>query len=454
VRRDRLKLALAVVTAVLVLLGLGTFLAGFHAIALGIGDKYVLDLAGLELPRKITYQLGMYVGLANLALMPILLAGRRIVVAVGIPLLVAANVGLLARWAGEAPGVLERVPDQSRGDARAFTEPPRLHLGPDDIRRLIDVRTPAKAEARRRALIGAIWKRDALDLAALPDRIETGLPRPDALRDSASLAGVERWSADLPHGFRAVLLRLRPARSIGRAMLYHHGHEGDAVAAGRVLANPLLDAGFDVVAIAMPGLAPNVAPDYLPTPRLGPLPNRFGHGGYRWMETESFSPLMLFLHPVLAAVNQLTREGFERIDMAGLSGGGWTATVYAAVDPRIRKSFPVVGTLPLFLLGEPPNRMNMVDWEYTAPALLRSANYLEMYALGSSGPGRRQIQIHNQFDGCCFRGVGARLYAPLVAEAVSDLGQGGSYELVILPEHGHRIAPEAVEIILREARAD
>ncbi|HEX9810376.1 MAG TPA: hypothetical protein VGC25_12360, partial [Alphaproteobacteria bacterium] len=65
-RRDRLKLALAVVTAVLVLLGLGTFLAGFHAIALGIGDKYVLDLAGLELPRKITYQLGMYVGLANL----------------------------------------------------------------------------------------------------------------------------------------------------------------------------------------------------------------------------------------------------------------------------------------------------------------------------------------------------------------------------------------------------
>ena len=35
--------------------------------------------------------------------------------------------------------------------------------------------------------------------------------------------------------------------------------------------------------------------------------------------------------------------------MAGLSGGGWTTTLYAAIDPSIRYSFPVAGTIPLYL---------------------------------------------------------------------------------------------------------
>lgn len=31
----------------------------------------------------------------------------------------------------------------------------------------------------------------------------------------------------------------------------------------------------------------------------------------------------------------------------GKSGGGWTTTVSAALDPRIRVSFPIAGSIPL-----------------------------------------------------------------------------------------------------------
>ena len=50
--------------------------------------------------------------------------------------------------------------------------------------------------------------------------------------------------------------------------------------------------------------------------------------------------------------------------MIGLSGGGWTTTVYAAIDPRIVKSIPVAGTLPLYLRGDHYNH----DLEQYVPA--------------------------------------------------------------------------------------
>ena len=35
--------------------------------------------------------------------------------------------------------------------------------------------------------------------------------------------------------------------------------------------------------------------------------------------------------------------------MIGISGGGWTTTVYPAIDTRISESFSVAGSLPLSL---------------------------------------------------------------------------------------------------------
>ena len=40
---------------------------------------------------------------------------------------------------------------------------------------------------------------------------------------------------------------------------------------------------------------------------------------------------------------------FKRYSMIGLSGGGWTTVVYAAIDERISDSFSVAGSIPFYL---------------------------------------------------------------------------------------------------------
>jgi hypothetical protein len=59
-------------------------------------------------------------------------------------------------------------------------------------------------------------------------------------------------------------------------------------------------------------------------------------------------------------------------------------------------------------------------------------------------PGRRQIQILNRFDACCFNGVGARSYAVVVSHRV-DLMHDGHYEVLEDATHNeHAVSPYAL----------
>jgi hypothetical protein len=142
--------------------------------------------------------------------------------------------------------------------------------------------------------------------------------------------------------------------------------------------------------------------------------------------------------------------------MAGLSGGGWTTTLYAAIDPEIRASFPVAGTVPLYLR----NRPTVGDKEQHLSEFYSVARYLDLHLLGSHGSGRKQIQILNRRDDCCFgeaqhrmqAGVdydrALRAYEQQVGQA---LGSAGQFRLEIdeaAPRH--MISAEAVQIMVRE----
>jgi hypothetical protein len=84
--------------------------------------------------------------------------------------------------------------------------------------------------------------------------------------------------------------------------------------------------------------------------------------------------------------------------MTGLSGGGWTTTLYAAIDPTILCSFPVAGSIPLYLrTGE-----SIGDREQFEPSFYRIAGYPDLYILGAHGRGRKQVQILVRRDDCCF----------------------------------------------------
>ncbi len=51
---------------------------------------------------------------------------------------------------------------------------------------------------------------------------------------------------------------------------------------------------------------------------------------------------------ILAVNYAVGALGYDHIVMLGLSGGGWTTTLAAAVDARIALSMPVAGSVPKF----------------------------------------------------------------------------------------------------------
>jgi len=125
--------------------------------------------------------------------------------------------------------------------------------------------------------------------------------------------------------------------------------------------------------------------------------------------------MKFFLEPVAVALNYLEAraeaDGFPAyrdFTMVGLSGGGWTTTVYAAVDPRITLSVPVSGSLPLSLRSG----TSLGDQEQVEPSFYRLAGYTDLYVLGAHGRGRAQVQVFNRHDDCCF-GQSAVGYDPV-----------------------------------------
>lgn len=209
----------------------------------------------------------------------------------------------------------------------------------------------------------------------------TNLERVDAIRITMD-AGQE----GLAHHF------IPARRKNNQLVILHQGHActlnddpalADVGAGLQRTINALLHDGYSVLGMYMPGYRPD---------------HCSGHDNIFNIVTTG-SPMKFFLEPVVVSLNYLktkySTDNFPRyteFHMAGLSGGGWTTTVYAAIDPTIKFSFPVAGTIPLYLRSDG----SVGDLEQTLDAFYRIAGYPDLYAMGSYGFGRKQVQILNR----------------------------------------------------------
>jgi hypothetical protein len=176
------------------------------------------------------------------------------------------------------------------------------------------------------------------------------------------------------------------------------------------------------------------------------------------------SPIKYFLEPTAISLNHLKTGnragGFPRyraFHMTGLSGGGWTTTVYAAIDPTIRCSLPVAGTIPLYLR----TKGSVGDREQFEPTFYGLAGYPDLYVLGAQGRGRHQVQILVRRDDCCFGEAqhdaessgmayadAMRAYERRVQMALQKIGNG-SFRLEIDERApSHMISHHAIEDVL------
>src|SRR5262249_52789124 len=146
-----------------------------------------------------------------------------------------------------------------------------------------------------------------------------------------------------------------------------------------------LQEGYTVLASWMPFLGENAFQDPFQIGDCTIDPMQGNHDEFACAESDKFSPLTYFMEPIATGLNYaLSQASFTDVVMVGLSGGGWTTTMYAALDPRVRVSVPVAGTLPLFLRTTPYDP-DIGDWEQSGSAIYGLIDYLDLYVLGAYG---------------------------------------------------------------------
>lgn len=315
-----------------------------------------------------------------------------------------------------------------------------------DPEKLITIRTAQDVSALRQRLVTFLWGQGGLP-RALPVAVFDGL-EDRRFTDIPNLGRIDALTIDLEFGLSTFVYHFVPTSANAEVILYHEGH-GDDFSKSKVQIARFIEAGYAVVAFNMP-LAGRADHPIANTP--------FGrikldtHEQFKLLSPPSGHAVKYFVEPVVIALNYLERHyGRRPVSMVGISGGGWTTTLAAAVDVRIAKSFPVAGSYPLYLRSGSPRDWG--DWEQTEPALYKVAECLDLYVLGSAGEGREQLQIFNAYDPCCFAGNGWQTYRNAVHARVGMLGTGGAFGVWSdTTHHDHAISSAAVQRILEALR--
>ena len=156
------------------------------------------------------------------------------------------------------------------------------------------------------------------------------------------------------------------------------------------------------------------------------------HLHFEFLKNNDFNPMSYFFEPINSTLNSIDDEyDFDKYHMIGISGGGWTTTLSAAIDDRISKSYSVAGTSPFSMR----NGLNdLGDYEQRVSSLYQISNYPELYVLASFGQDRNHYQIFNKFDSCCFDGD-SRL---ILAEPINQKLFNFSGNFVVLIDDTHK----------------
>jgi Ricin-type beta-trefoil lectin domain len=268
--------------------------------------------------------------------------------------------------------------------------------------RNITINTSDDITVKRQALINFVWGTDGFPLDKLPSSVEQDVPTP--VSNLNNLERVDTLNIVMESGETGLAHHFIPSSKNNRLVVFHNGHFNpctfdDGEGSGNTdhglqrTINALLSTGFSVLAVYMPRINPNNCQDWHSHKEIFTLPVTTGN------------PMKFFLESVAVSLNYLqTNYAYRDFSMIGLSGGGWTTTVYAALDPRIRLSLPVAGSVPLYLQNEDD------DTEQFLPSFYEIAGYPDLYVLGSNASGRKQIQILNRHDDCCFGEAQHRIF--------------------------------------------
>lgn len=292
-------------------------------------------------------------------------------------------------------------------------------------------------------LINYIWKENTLDYSNFPRNIEKNIVDQN-YSDLKNLKQIDKFIVSMEYDVNSISYLFLPNNSNNNLIIYHQGHDGD-FKNGKKTIEYFLKNGYSVLAFSMPLLGMNNQP--IVDTEFGKI-KLVSHEYFRFIESQNFSPLKFYFEPLSSSLNYIENNfNFTNFYMIGISGGGWTTTVYSAIDERISKSFSIAGSIPLSLRI---NVNDLGDYEQTLPNFYKIANYLDLYILSSYGDNRKHVQIFNEYDPCCFSGNLFKNYENQITIIVSQLGKG-SFQIYLDDTHyEHKISENALDIIIKE----
>lgn len=307
-----------------------------------------------------------------------------------------------------------------------------------DARSTMKAVDPASVARIRSELIQYIWKSPTL-----PTDLPTVIPNvPNPFWDLGRTRLPIRFhelTFPMDELFVSHAYLLVPERAKRELVIFHHGHSHDLWPAnGHGTIRHFLDDRIPVLVVFMPMYGPNEAP--WPTFPYFHWPMGYG-------ETPERSVIRYFLEPVIRGINYVEQVlGWKETFMLGVSGGGWTTTLAAAVDPRIEVSVSIAGSVPAYLRKPSCPDKGAPDLEQVHPPLYAIADNIDLYVLAAEGRGRGHMQVVNQFDACCAAGLGYLTYLDAVRNVVNGLRNGGRYDIFLDATHTkHTISPHALE---------
>lgn len=337
-----------------------------------------------------------------------------------------------------------------------------LHNRPaPDLNTLIDIHSHDDALAKHQRLIELMWGQTHLP-DRMPDAVTADLSRsadsPDNRFDHLdNLRQIDRLTIDLPFGFQSHPYLFYPNDSNNRLIVYHQGHRGDFIHGIDTIAF-FLKRGYTVMAFSLPLLGLNVPPAHLDIPRIGRVPAFRHHGHFLLLEPfVNGSTIQFFIEPIVVGLNYAHSLNFDDYTMIGLSGGGWATVMAAAIDPRIRISYPVAGSSPLYQRLDRPTDERDTEWgdyEQWLPGIFPELTYFELYTLGLLGQNRHQLAVYNKYDSCCFWGQRALHWADTLQGRLQTIDGTGTFEVFVDDSHEeHKVSEPVLNVVINHLAA-
>lgn len=379
---------------------------------------------------------------------------------------------LLAFQASGLSGQVQPVPEKL------------INFKPDRFVRFDDL---ASADKRRADLIQYVWQ-DGLPADSIPK----------AKSLSKAVFGKQLSGIDPKHAKSVLELEceMKPYRFIAicylikssvkttnndRLLIVHSGHRQGTVIGEGVdeTVEKGLEFGFNVLVVDMPLVGWNQHNTVtIPASKTMPLKvitiGKRGTSSHNDMFRQLGDPVLrkgtvfrFFVEPVVQGINYFLAEnsGAGDVSMVGLSGGGWTTHFCAAIDVRIKNSFPVAGAMPLYARRFSPGSWGDHEQNYEAvygekdtdgdgvtDTATGVASWLEIFALGGIGEDRHQIQILNINDPCCFSTEVYKTYDSFLKEKVQRIGAGRWGLFSDRTHKKHIISEKALDLIFETVK--